>query len=116
MLNARGKPLNGARVLLLGVTYKPDVADQRESPVQAAGRKLAARGAVLAYHDPYVDQWQPGGEPVRRVTDLDAELPHADLVILMQDHSGYDLDRITRQAPLILDTRGRTTGPNVEIL
>ena len=116
MLNARGKPLNGARVLLLGVTYKPDVADQRESPVQAAGRKLRARGAVLAYHDPYVDDWRPGGQPVRRVTDLDAELPHADLVILMQDHAGYDLDRITDQAPLILDTRGRTTGPNVETL
>ena len=59
VLNARGKPLNGARVLLLGVTYKPDVADQRESPVAAAARKLAARGAVLAYHDPYVDHWQP---------------------------------------------------------
>jgi UDP-N-acetyl-D-glucosamine dehydrogenase len=116
VLNARGKPLNGARVLLLGVTYKPDVADQRESPVAAAARKLAARGAGLAYHDPYVDHWQPAGQPVRRAADLDAELPHADLVILMQDHSGYDLDRITRHAPLILDTRGRAGGPNVEVL
>jgi UDP-N-acetyl-D-mannosaminuronate dehydrogenase len=77
---------------------------------------LNARGAVLAYHDPYVDDWRPGGQPVRRVTDLDAELPHADLVILMQDHAVYDLDRITHQAPLILDTRGRALGPNVEVL
>jgi nucleotide sugar dehydrogenase len=116
VLNARGKPLNGARVLLLGVTYKPDVADQRESPVQAAGRKLRSRGAVLTYHDPYVDDWQLDGQPVRRAADLDAELPHADLVVLMQDHSGYDLDRITRHAPLILDTRGRLHGPHVEAL
>jgi len=44
------------------------------------------------------------------------ELPHADLVILMQDHRGYDLDHVTRQAPLLLDTRGRTWGPNVQVL
>src|SRR6516225_8653472 len=70
-LNTHGKPLMGARVLLLGVTYKADVADQRESPVRLVGRKLRGRGAELAYHDPYVEDWRLDGEPVRRADDLD---------------------------------------------
>ena len=116
VLNSNGKPLKGARVLLLGVTYKPDVSDQRESPVRTVGHKLRARGAVLTYHDPYVDAWRLAGEPVRRATDLGDEVANADLVILLQDHSVYDLDRIARDARLVLDTRGRMEGPNVETL
>jgi nucleotide sugar dehydrogenase len=116
LLNRHGKPLNGAHVLLLGVTYKPDVADQRESPVQAAGRKLRSRGAMLTYHDPYVDDWRLDGEPVRRAADLGEAVAGADLVILMQDHAAYDLDRIAGDARLVLDTRGRARGPNVEVL
>ena len=116
VLNSHAKPLKGAHVLLLGVTYKPNVADQRESPVQAVGRRLRSRGAVLTYHDPYVDDWRLDGEPVRRADDLDEEVANADLVILLQDHSGYDLDRISGGARLILDTRGRVAGPNVESL
>src|SRR5262249_38529256 len=57
VLNRDTKPLNGARVLLLGVTYKRNVADQRESPVQFIGQKLLSRGAVLTYHDPFVTEW-----------------------------------------------------------
>jgi len=116
LLNSHAKPLKGAHVLLLGVTYKPDVADQRESPVRTVAAKLRARGAVLSYHDPYVDEWRLDGEPVRRAADLDGEIADADLVILLQDHSAYDLDRISRDARLILDTRGRIEGPNVEVL
>ena len=116
LLNSNAKPLNGARVLLLGVTYKRDVADQRESPVRLVARKLRSRGAVLTYHDPYVDEWWLNGEPVRRAADLDEEVAHADLVILLQDHSAYDLDRISRDARLVLDTRGRIEGPNVDML
>jgi UDP-N-acetyl-D-glucosamine dehydrogenase len=116
LLNSNAKPLKGAHVLLLGVTYKPNVADQRESPVQLVGRKLLSRGAVLTYHDPYVAEWRLNGEPVRRATGLDGEIANADLVILLQDHAGYDLDRISRDARLVLDTRGRIDGPNVEVL
>ena len=116
LLNLDSKALRGARVLLLGVTYKRDVADQRESPVAVIGRKLGWRGADLAYHDPYVDTWSPGGTPVRRATDIDAEVGSADLVILLQDHSVYDLERISQRACRILDTRGRLAGPNVERL
>ena len=116
LLNSNAKPLKGAHVLLLGVTYKPNIADQRESPVQAVGCKLRSRGAVLTYHDPYVEEWRLGGEVIRRAADLDEEVAHADLVILLQDHSAYDLDSISRNARLVLDTRGRLEGPNVESL
>ena len=113
LLNGQAKALRGARVLLLGVTYKKDVADQRESPVMAIGRKLRARGAELAYHDPYVTSWSVNGQPVRLARDLDAEIAAADLVILLQDHSFYDLDRVSRTARSILDTRGRLAGAGV---
>jgi UDP-N-acetyl-D-glucosamine dehydrogenase len=116
VLNSHGKPLMGAHVLLLGVTYKSDVADTRESPVLLVARKLRSRGAVVTYHDPYVPDWRLDGEPVRRATDLDGEVADADLVILLQDHSSYDLDRISRAARLVLDTRGRMEGPAVEKL
>jgi UDP-N-acetyl-D-glucosamine dehydrogenase len=116
LLNRNAKPLNGADVLLLGVTYKKDVADQRESPVQVIGRKLRARSAVLTYHDPYVDEWSLDGEAVRRAEQLDSEITRADLVILLQDHAAYDFDRLSRDARLLLDTRGRVTGPRVTAL
>jgi UDP-N-acetyl-D-glucosamine dehydrogenase len=116
LLNRNAKPLNGAHVLLLGVTYKKDVADQRESPVQVIGRKLRARSAVLTYHDPYVDEWSLDGEAVRRAEQLDSEITSADLVILLQDHAAYDFDRLSRDARLLLDTRGRVTGPRVTAL
>jgi UDP-N-acetyl-D-glucosamine dehydrogenase len=116
LLNGHAKPVNGARVLLLGVTYKKDVADQRESPARMIGRKIRSRGAELAYHDPYVAQWLLDGESVRRADDLDAEIAGADLVILLQDHSAYDLDRVARTAHLLLDTRGRIAGLNAAAL
>ena len=72
LLNSNAKPFNGAHVLLLGVTYKKDVADQRESPVQVIGRKLRARRAVLTYHDPYVARVVRGrgGGPAGRAAGL----------------------------------------------
>jgi nucleotide sugar dehydrogenase len=116
LLNGRSKPLNGAHVLVLGVSYKPDVADQRESPALVVARKLRARGAVVAYHDPHVASWAVDGRAVRRADDPYREAAQADLVILLQDHSAYDLDRIARDARLTLDTRGRIAGPRVQAL
>jgi UDP-N-acetyl-D-glucosamine dehydrogenase len=116
VLNGQAKPVNGATVLLLGVTYKRDISDVRESPIPAVARRLIARGAVLAYHDPYVPTWSVDGIPVRRAEDLSAEVKDADLVIILQDHTVYDLDAITRQSRLILDTRGRLADANVTVL
>jgi UDP-N-acetyl-D-glucosamine dehydrogenase len=116
LLNNDAKPLKGSRVLLLGVTYKKDVADQRESPVRVIGSKLRSRGVELAYHDPHVAEWSLGGEPIRRAEDLDTEIAEADLVILLQDHTVYDLDQLSRNARRVLDTRGRIAGPRVAVL
>jgi UDP-N-acetyl-D-glucosamine dehydrogenase len=120
LLNRHALPVNGARVLLLGVTYKRDIADQRESPARPIARKLRARGAVVGYHDPYVPGWQVDGQPIERQTDLDAALESADLVILLQAHQCYDPARIARGARLLLDTRGvipATPGtPHIEAL
>jgi nucleotide sugar dehydrogenase len=116
LLNRHAKPLNGSRVLLIGVTYKRDIADQRESPARPIARKLRAKGAVIAYHDPFVAEWSIDGEAVPRVLDPGPELAATDLVIVLQEHRGCDLDRIARDAPLILDTRGRIAGPHAEVL
>ncbi|HEY0719482.1 MAG TPA: nucleotide sugar dehydrogenase [Streptosporangiaceae bacterium] len=110
LLNRHAKPLNGANVLLLGVTYKKDIADQRESPAQPIARRLLARGAVLSYHDPYVPDWAIDGRDVRRVADLDTEIVTADVVILLQDHSDYELEQLAASSRLFLDTRGKLTG------
>jgi UDP-N-acetyl-D-glucosamine dehydrogenase len=120
LLNRNAQPLNGARVLLLGVTYKRDIADQRESPARPIARKLRARGAAVAYHDPYVPDWQVDGQAVSRADDLDAAVAAADLVILLQAHQAYDLARIAGAARLMLDTRGvvpaTPAAPHVEAL
>jgi UDP-N-acetyl-D-glucosamine dehydrogenase len=117
LLNRHAQAVNGAKVLLLGVTYKRDIADQRESPARPLARKLLARGAKVSYHDPYVPDWQVDAQSIPRAGDLEAALAAADLVILLQAHSCYDPARLTDQARLLLDTRGLVpAAPHVEAL
>jgi UDP-N-acetyl-D-glucosamine dehydrogenase len=117
LLNRHAKAVNGAKVLLLGVTYKRDIADQRESPARPLARKLLARGAQVSYHDPYVPDWQVDGQLVPRAGDLETALAAADLVILLQAHSGYDPAGLVRASRLLLDTRGVVpAAPHVEAL
>jgi UDP-N-acetyl-D-glucosamine dehydrogenase len=106
LLNRHAQPVNGARILLLGVTYKKDIADQRESPARPIARKLRVRGADVRYHDPLVAQWLVDDEVVPRAADLDTAVRAADLVILLQAHSAYDPAAIAAGARLLLDTRG----------
>ena len=106
LLNRNAQPVNGARILLLGVTYKRDIADERESPARPIARKLRGRGADVRYHDPYVDHWQVDGAEIGRADDLGNALSAADLVILLQPHSCYDPATLAGQARLLLDTRG----------
>ncbi|HEX6448559.1 MAG TPA: nucleotide sugar dehydrogenase [Trebonia sp.] len=110
ILNTDAKAMNGAKVLLLGVTYKKDIADQRESPARPIARKLLQRGAVLSYHDPFVKEWQVDGKDVPRA---DAPVAGADLTILLQAHSQYDLDDIAARSHLLFDTRGTLSGDTV---
>ncbi|MET9708846.1 nucleotide sugar dehydrogenase [Nocardiopsis alba] len=106
LLNESGLALSRSKVLLLGVTYKADIADQRESPARPVARKLAAKGATLTYHDPHVESWQVDGVDVPRSTDLEQALAEADLTILLTDHSDYRPKLLSEYARLLLDTRG----------
>ncbi len=116
LLNTDGKAINGARVLLLGVTYKADIADQRESPARPLAQHLRAKGAELIYHDPHVPDWSVSGVPVPRAHDLDEALRSADLTILLQNHTAYDLAHLAGTAARLFDTRGQADGPTVERL
>lgn len=111
LLNDESKALRGSTVLILGVTYKPDIADQRESPAQPVAEKLLSKGAKVRFHDPMVETWDLGRERLQRVASLDAEVADADLVILLQGHASYDVESIARAAKSMLDTRGAAPEP-----
>lgn len=116
LLNTHAKPLKSAKVMLLGVTYKKDVADTRESPILAIARRLLARGATISYHDPYVPEWRVDENPIRRAGDLAKEMQAADLTIFLQDHAVYDKELVVRASRLVLDTRGQLAGSNVDAI
>lgn len=108
LLNEHGKSLRGARVLLLGVTYKADLADQQGAPAREIGSLLLELGAQLCYHDPYVPQWRVTDRPVPRADSLWEAAAEADLTLLLQHHRTYDLQGLAVKAQLLLDTRGAT--------
>ena len=117
ILNGSNRAINGAHVLLLGVTYKPDIADQRESPAVPLAKHLTAKGAVVSFHDPYVESWQVNGSQLLRVDNLDTALSGADLSILLQGHSTYDVEQLATKSRRLLDTRGVVpSAPAVERL
>ncbi|MGW0891207.1 nucleotide sugar dehydrogenase [Saccharopolyspora sp. NPDC002578] len=116
LLAERGAALAGSRVLLLGVAYKPDVADTRESPAYPIARELLARGARVSFHDPEVAEFEVDGRPIRKEHPLPEALADADLVVLLQDHSCYDLVEISSTGRALLDTRGKSAGGSVTLL
>ena len=115
-LNTVGKALNGATVLLLGVTYKPDIADQRESPAIPIGLGLIEKGAKVLFHDPMVQVWRLGGTDLPRVADLTSALKQADITVMLQDHASYDAELLISHSNLLFDTRGKLDHPEVERL
>ncbi|MGR8008852.1 nucleotide sugar dehydrogenase [Streptomyces hypolithicus] len=106
LLNEHGKSARGARVLLLGVTYKPDLADQQGSPAEEIAGRLMDLGAQVGYHDPHVPAWRVRDAPVPRVDSLYEAAANADLTVLLQNHRTYDLQALAVKAQLLLDTRG----------
>jgi len=104
-----GRGLNGAHVLLLGVAYKKNVDDMRESPALVIWQLLEERGAIVAYHDPHVPEIPPsrdhGGLSGRRSQALDVSLGRADLVLIVTDHAAVDYSMVAGRAKLIVDTR-----------
>jgi len=110
-LNARCKAVKGSAVLLVGMAYKRDIGDTRESPAYPIARRLTELGARLSYHDPYVDElpetrsWQD--HPPLRSTPLTPEnLAHFDIVVIVTDHSVIDYEALHQHASLIVDSRG----------
>jgi len=111
-LNASRKSLNGSTILVLGVTYKKNIADQRESPAIPLAQELKENGANVTYYDPYVPLWRLGdGSQIERVSNLLEAVEEADLVVLLQHHDEFDIERIAASAKLLLDTSGEVKDP-----
>ncbi|MCD9876303.1 nucleotide sugar dehydrogenase [Streptomyces guryensis] len=106
LLNEHGKSARGARVLLLGVTYKPDLADQQGTTAPEIAVRLMELGASISYHDPHVPSWSVLDRPVPRADSFYEAAAEADLTILLQQHRTYDLQGLSVKAQLLLDTRG----------
>jgi UDP-N-acetyl-D-mannosaminuronate dehydrogenase len=107
LLNDHGRAVNGARILLLGLAYKPGTSDWRESPAMVIARRLLALGADIRAHDAHVPADTALGPSIPRVECTAAEIESADLVVLLVDHPELPYDLICERAPLVLDTRAR---------
>lgn len=104
-LNRHKKPVNGSRVLILGVAYKPDIDDLRESPALDVIHLLKEKGAEVVYHDPYVPHLAHDNLVMDCVDNMMAEIEKADCVVIITHHSDYDYAAILKAAQLIVDTR-----------
>jgi UDP-N-acetyl-D-glucosamine dehydrogenase len=107
-LNAVGKSLNGSHVLVLGITYKKDIEDIRESPSLKLIQLLREKGATLSYNDPYIEKIQIAEDEMTSVGLNDELLSSIDCVVIGTDHSCYDYKHIVDIAILVFDTRGAT--------
>jgi len=119
-LNEHGKSLKGAKILILGVAYKKDVDDDRESPSYKLMEILENKGGKVSYNDPHIPRLRPGRKYDYNLTSIDLSegvLAAADCVLVATDHTAYDYDFILEHARLIVDTRnvfaGRDTGGKV---
>ena len=105
ILNVRGRPLKGSRILILGVAYKRDVGDVRESPALEIIQRLVKSGSLVWYHDPFVPTLTCDGVALRSVPLHSATLAKADCVVIVTDHQSLDYKSVVQHARLILDTR-----------
>jgi UDP-N-acetyl-D-glucosamine dehydrogenase len=116
-LNDDRKAMNGARILVLGVAYKKDVDDVRESPALSIIDRLREKGCKVRYHDPFVHEvsfddshTEGSGEPLSSVELTDDEIRSTDCIVIVTNHSQIDYVRVTELAPLVVDTRNALNG------
>src|SRR5437588_12590693 len=116
-LNDARKPMNGSRILLLGVAYKKDIDDVRESPALSIIDRLRLKGCDVRYHDPFVSELSfddahaaGSGAPLSSVKLSDEEIRAADCVVIVTNHSDINYARVTELAPLVVDTRNALNG------
>lgn len=118
LLNNHSKPMRGSTVLLMGVTYKANISDRRESPAVPLAKRLLDLGCILKYHDPFIDSWSVDGVPIERIENLTQALTSLDGAIIVQAHYEYlsSAAEIGTATTAILDTTGKFAGPNIERL
>ncbi|MBL8989782.1 MAG: nucleotide sugar dehydrogenase [Gemmatimonadetes bacterium] len=104
-LNESGKAVKGASVLILGVAYKRDIEDIRESPALDIIRLLEGRGAKVSYHDPFVPEFSEDGHQAKSLPLNAATLAAADCVVIVTDHSTIDYNLVRKHAKVVVDTR-----------
>jgi len=107
-LNRVSKSIRGSKIMILGVAYKKDVSDCRESPALDVMRLLNDKGAILSYNDPLVPTLRLGRSVLNSVEASPAEIAKHDCVIILTDHSIYDFQKIVEAAKLVIDTRNAT--------
>jgi nucleotide sugar dehydrogenase len=107
LLNGHKKAMNGAKVLLLGVAYKKDIDDPRESPTLKVMEHLEKNGAELIINDPYIPEFKHAGKKYYTV-DWKEVIDDSDIVIITTDHSNYDYEEIVSRAKIVYDTRNAT--------
>ena len=108
-LNSHRKAVKGARILILGVAYKRDINDVRESPALGIVDQLMHKGAEVSYHDPFIPEMKVDGRgSLASVPLSDAALSSCDCAVIVTDHSDLDYSRVVRLAPLVVDTRNAT--------
>jgi UDP-N-acetyl-D-glucosamine dehydrogenase len=109
-LNDMGKPVKGSRIHIMGVAYKRDIEDMRESPALDVMLLLQRRGAILSYTDPHVPAVRVDGLDLESSSDESAA--DADCVVIVTDHSAFDYQALVRRARLVVDTRNALKGVN----
>lgn len=109
-LNEDRKPIKGSKILIVGVAYKPNVGDVRESPALDVIQLLQERGATVHYHDPFISEVDLGRIPAEQI-DLTADnVNNADCVVIVTDHDGYDWQWLAKHSKLVVDTRNALRG------
>jgi UDP-N-acetyl-D-glucosamine dehydrogenase len=110
LLNEHNKAMRGSRVHILGVTYKKDISDSRESPAIEVIKLLSALGAEVTYTDPFVPSLQVEGQKMASTPVSREALASCDMAIIITNHTSFDYVEIVRNAPLVFDTRNATDG------
>lgn len=109
ILNEHGKALKGSKILVLGVAYKKDIDDYRESPVLPILNKLTKSGAEWIVVDPHVKEFKLNGKMVATMNLNEVDIENADLVLITTDHSAFDFEKVAGKAKVIFDTRNVIT-------
>jgi UDP-N-acetyl-D-glucosamine dehydrogenase len=107
-LNRASKSIRGSKIMILGVAYKKDVSDCRESPALDVMRLLSEKGAILSYNDPLVPTLRLGSSTLKSIEASPARIAEHDCAIILTDHSTYNIREIVKSAKLVIDTRNAT--------